>query len=107
MKVNHGIVGHLTRLIGFLIIAAVVTLGAFSQLPLIKKNQRMREENLRLEQEIRKEEERAGDLQRQIHALNTDPKALERLARERLGYAKPGETIIYFEAQAPRVGRPQ
>jgi cell division protein FtsB len=31
-------------------------------------------------------------------ALQHDPKAVERLARERLGYAKPGETVIRFEA---------
>jgi cell division protein FtsB len=29
--------------------------------------------------------------------LHYDPKAVERLARERLGYAKAGETVIRFE----------
>ena len=33
-----------------------------------------------------------------INALQKDPKTVERLARERLGYAKPGETVIRFEA---------
>ncbi|HYE33593.1 MAG TPA: septum formation initiator family protein [Methylomirabilota bacterium] len=97
MKVDFGIVGQLTRLVGFLIIVAVLVLGVFSQLPLIKKNQRMRQEDLRLEQAVKAEEQRGADLQRRLEALNTDPKAVERLARERLGYAQPGETIIYFE----------
>jgi cell division protein FtsB len=101
MKVDFGIVGQLTRLIGFLIIVAVLVLGVFAQLPLIRKNQRMREENVRLELELKREEERGADLQRRVHALNTDPKTLERLARERLGYARPGETIIYFEPAQP------
>ena len=32
-----------------------------------------------------------------IDALRYDPKAVERLAREKFGYAKPGETVIRFE----------
>jgi cell division protein FtsB len=32
-----------------------------------------------------------------IESMNNDPKAVERLAREKLGYAKPGETVIRFE----------
>jgi len=32
--------------------------------------------------------------------LRYDSKAQERLARERLGYAKPGETVIRFEARS-------
>ena len=32
-----------------------------------------------------------------LEAMNNDPKAVERLAREKLGYAKPGETVIKFE----------
>jgi cell division protein FtsB len=41
---------------------------------------------------------REQDLTRQIHALRTDPAAIERLAREKLGLVKPGETVI----QLPR-----
>jgi cell division protein FtsB len=29
--------------------------------------------------------------------MRTDPKTRERMARQKLGYAKPGETVIYFE----------
>ena len=32
----------------------------------------------------------------QIRALRTDPTTVERLAREQLGYAKPGEVIYLF-----------
>lgn len=30
-------------------------------------------------------------------ALQSDPKTVERVAREKLGYSKPGEEVIYFE----------
>jgi hypothetical protein len=29
--------------------------------------------------------------------LQNDPKTVERLTREKLGYARPDETVIYFE----------
>jgi cell division protein FtsB len=37
-----------------------------------------------------------------MDALKYDPKAVERLARERLGYAKPGETMIHFDEPTRR-----
>ena len=36
-------------------------------------------------------------LLREIEALRTDPKALERAAREELGFVKPGELVIIVE----------
>jgi cell division protein FtsB len=37
--------------------------------------------------------------------LRNDPKTIERLAREKLGYAKPDETIIRFEPATNAAGR--
>ena len=51
-----------------------------------------------LKQEVRALESREEDLTRQIHALRSDPAAIERVAREKLGLAKPGEIVI----QLPR-----
>ena len=36
-------------------------------------------------------------LLREIEGLRTDPKALERAAREELGFVKPGEVVINLE----------
>jgi len=44
-----------------------------------------------------KAEENNRQLKASVDALRFDPKALERLAREQLGYAKPGETVIRFD----------
>ncbi|SVC03656.1 uncharacterized protein METZ01_LOCUS256510, partial [marine metagenome] len=59
--------------------------------------ERMRQEILRLEGEILKEEELARRSQTSIEALRNDPKTVERFAREKLGLAKVGETIFRFE----------
>ena len=57
----------------------------------------MRQHILVLESQIRAEEQRKVEFETAIRNLRDDPKTVERMARERLGYAKPGETVIYFE----------
>ncbi len=96
MKVDLGIWHKLTRLVIFLLFVAGLLGLAVWYLPLIKQNERMRREILRLDAQIKKERETSKQSQASIDALRYD-KALERLARERLGYAKPGETVIRFE----------
>ncbi len=93
MKVNLGIWDKLTPVVVFLVFIAGILLVAVWYLPLIKQNERMRQEILRLDNQIQKEEETSKQLRTSIDALRYDPKAVERLARERLGYAKPGETV--------------
>ena len=106
MKVDLGIWDKLTRMVIFLVFVAGILLVAIWYLPLIKQNERYRKEILRLDNLIQKEEETGKQLRTSIDALRFDPKAVERLARERLGYAKPGETVIRFEVpqtnSAPR-----
>jgi len=98
VHVEPGIWNKLTRVAVGLILAALLLMVAVWYLPLIKTNERYRKEVLRLDTEIKKEEETAKQLKSSIDALRNDPKAVERLAREKLGYAKPGETVIRFEA---------
>ena len=97
MKVNLGIWDKLTPVVIFLLFIAGLLLMGVWYLPLIKQNERMRKEILRLDTLVRKEEETSKQLRASMDALRFDPKAVERLARERLGYAKPGETVIRFE----------
>jgi cell division protein FtsB len=47
--------------------------------------------------ELENETAKSRQLQAQIDALRNDPKTVERLMREKLGYAKPDETVIRFE----------
>jgi len=100
MNVDLGIWSKLTRLVIFLFFIAGVLLVAVWYLPLIRHNERMRQETFRLDQQIQKQEELSKQLRASIDALRSDPRAVERLARERLGYAKVGETVIRFEGPA-------
>jgi cell division protein FtsB len=50
-------------------------------------------------------EELRGDNRRlaaEIQALKGDPRAIERLAREQLGMARPGETVFLIRDDGPR-----
>lgn len=42
-------------------------------------------------------EEQNAALLREVQALRSDPKALERAAREELGFIKPGELVLNLE----------
>lgn len=97
MNVNLGIWDKLTKLIVLLLLLASLLGIALWYFPLIRHNERLRKEILVLEAEIRKEEENQKRLKASIDALG-DPRTVERLAREKLSYAKPGETIIRFES---------
>jgi cell division protein FtsB len=100
MHVDLGIWDKLTRFVIFLLfLAGLLCLGLW-YLPLIKKNEGMRKEILRLDAQIQKGKETAKQSQAAIDALRSDPRAVERLAREQWGYAKPGETVIRFEPRA-------
>ena len=97
MNVNLGIWSKLTGAAAALVVIAFLLLVGMWYLPLIRQNQRMRADILRLQNELQKEQVKANELQTQINALQNDPNTVARLAREKLGYAKPGETVIHFE----------
>jgi cell division protein FtsB len=105
MNVGVNIWDKLTRLVVFLLFLAGLMGVALWYLPLIKQNERLRKQNLKLDTYIQKEEESNKQLRAQIETLRRDPKAVERLARESLGYAKPGETVIRFESPLTNVSR--
>jgi cell division protein FtsB len=100
MNVDLGIWAKLTRVAIFLLFIAGLLLVSVWYLPLIQRNERMRKEMLRLDGQIQKEEEKARQGKAAYEALRKDPKTVERLARERLFYAKTGETVFRFEAPA-------
>ena len=99
--VNLGIWSKLTKIVVGLLVVAILLLIGMCYMPLIQQNERMRADELRLEMELQKETEKSRQLQAQIDALQNDPKTVERLAREKLGYARPDETVIRFETNAP------
>ena len=97
MNVDLGIWSKLTKVVVGLVVLAVLLLMGMCYLPLIQQNERMRREILRLDVKLQKEEANSKQLKAEIDALRNDPKTIERLMREKLGYAKPDETVVRFE----------
>ena len=52
-----------------------------------------------LQGEIDRLNQENGELSKQVQALRTDPKAVERVAREEMGLARPGEMIFKLPEQ--------
>jgi len=101
MNVGINIWDKLARFVVLLLFLAGLLGVALWYLPLIKHNENLRKRILKLDAQIQKEEESGKQLRAQLDALKRDGKAVERLARERLGYARPGETVIRFDSPVP------
>jgi len=106
MNVADSIWNKLTRVVVFLLLlAGLLGIGVW-YLPLIRENEHKRKEIDRLDEMVRKERETKKQLDAAIDALK-DPKAVERLIRSQLLYAKPGETVIRFEEPATNSPAPR
>lgn len=104
MNVDLGIWHKLTRLVVFLLFVAGLVGVAVWYYPLIRNNERIRRVNLQLDLKIKKEEAISKQLTAAVLAFK-DPKVVERVARETLGYGKPGETIIHFDPPRTNISR--
>lgn len=100
-RMDLGIWDKLIKAMVILVIIAALLAVAVWYLPLIKQNERMRAEILRLQGEVAKEETIAARRKLAIEALRNDPETVERYAREKLGLSKAGETVIRFEEPDP------
>ena len=66
---------------------------------------RQQQELQRLESEIKRLEDENRRLTEEIQSLKTDPRAVERVAREELKMARPGEKVILLPSpKAPASG---
>ena len=77
-----------------LLAAAIVVLRFY--LPKIREQRRLRAEKAAIELDIQKEAEQLRMLKLKQEKLQEDPRFIEKIAREDLGYAKPGETVFRF-----------
>ncbi len=97
MNIDLGIWSKLTRVVFFLLaVAGILGVLVWYQ-PLIQSNENLRKKNQQLESLVRKDDLENRRLEGLIKQLQQNPKAVERVAREKLNLAKPGETIIRFE----------
>jgi cell division protein FtsB len=96
MNAGQSIWDNLFRLVlTLLVIASLMGIFLWYQ-PVIQENQGLRRYELDLERKIDKEADTAKKLDANLRALQ-NPATIERLARERLSYAKPGEDMIHFD----------
>lgn len=102
MNVNLGIWDKLSKLVLFLLFVAGLMAVFFWYLPLIQKNQRYRKEILALDAKYNEQEAVKRQLKASIDSLQNDPKAVDRLAREKLGWAKTNEMVVRFEQPTKR-----
>jgi cell division protein FtsB len=59
-----------------------------------------------LQQEVRRLQEENQQLERRIEALKSDPKAIERIARDQMHMARPGERIYTLPEKPPESQEP-
>jgi cell division protein FtsB len=100
VNVDLGIWSTLTKIVVGLVVIAVLLLIGMCYLPVIQEDERMQRQILDLERQIQVEQDKSKQLQAEIDAISHDPKTVERLAREKLEYARPDETVIHFEPPA-------
>ena len=62
--------------------------------------QRKRGENQKLQQDVLRLQQENDRVSRRVRELKTDPKAIEREAREQLKYARSGE-VVYVAPEPP------
>lgn len=97
MSVGSNIWDSLYRLALWLLAIAAVVAVVLWYVPVVQKNEAMRRTIYQLEKQVQQEQELAKVLDARLKSLQ-DPRTVERLARERLSFAKPGELIFHFEA---------
>ena len=100
--IDLGIWRNLTKLAVGLVVLAIALLILMYYRPLIAENERMRRDILNLQEQIKEQQAISLDYSNQIMVLRNDPMTVERLTREKLGYARPDETVIHFETTTNR-----
>ena len=78
-----------------LVIVGLAALVAFFT-PKVRQLRDMSRQEEKLQQENRLQEDMLQHLKKKQERLQTDPRFVEKIAREELGLAKPGETVFKF-----------
>jgi len=92
----------LSKVILLLLVVALLVFAFLHYLPLIRTNQNYRKELLASDARVAEQERLGRQLRASMESLQNNPKAIERLAREKLGWAKTNEMVIRFEPAGRR-----
>jgi cell division protein FtsB len=80
----------------FLLALGVVSLAGVIYWPQYQRTQELQNRKAALQREIESEQARTLRLQDELYALRDDRFYVERMARDVLNYARPGETVFRF-----------
>ena len=83
-------------LVGLLAVAVVLALFY----PAWKRGQRLKDQAEFLQNEINRKKQELADLQEEAGRLKDDPFTVERMSRDTLNVARPGEVIFKFQPYA-------
>ena len=92
----------LSKVVVLLLVVALVVFAFLRYLPLIRTNQNYRKELMAFDARVAEQERLGRQLRASMESLQNNPKAIERLAREKLGWAKSNEMVIRFEPAVRR-----
>ncbi|MDR0994426.1 MAG: septum formation initiator family protein [Verrucomicrobiota bacterium] len=81
-------------LIACVLLAFLIVLRLF--MPLVERQRKLRAELDAKAQDVQRTAEYLRLLKAKQEKLQEDPRFIEKIAREELGYAKPGETVFRF-----------
>lgn len=84
-------------ILSILMIVAIIVFRFF--LPKIREQKELRERSAELREDIQRAAEELRLLRLKQQKLQEDPRFIEKIAREDLGYAKPGETVFRFDEE--------
>jgi len=80
------------------VLAGVLSLASVADARGFRRYLKLRQDVETMQERNRSLAQQNEALLREINALRKDPAALERAAREELGYIKPGELVFHLEA---------
>jgi cell division protein FtsB len=94
--------------IGWIALTVLVIIAIVSMfLPMIRSYQELHRKEALLQEDIKLEEAILKHLKDQQERLQTDPRFVEKIAREEFGYVKPGETVFKFVDEDTTTNRPR
>ena len=83
----------------YLLVVLLVLSSAVLILPVYRKYQKRYEYLAKLKEESAIKTAESIDLNRDVHSLKHSSSAVEKVAREKFGLCKPGETVIRYKVE--------
>lgn len=80
----------------WLLIVLLLLLGIFGDQGILQLRT-LHQEQLRMEAALHEQERLNLELRRQVRQLQSNRRHLERMAREEMGYVRPGELVYQFQ----------